>query len=419
MALWILKFGGTSVGDPSRIDNVARLVERHRRSGIDLVIVVSAMAGETDRLIALAQTLAPNPDPRELAALLVTGEQVSAALLALTLHTRGIRSHSYTAWQIGLEAHGPPDEALVHTIDPSRLRSDLESGIVPVVCGFQGVDAAGDYVTLGRGGSDTTAVALAAALGADECQIYTDVDGVYTADPRLIDAARRHEQLSYSEMLELASGGAKVLERRSVELAGRHRVPLRVLSTFAGEGARGTRFTGTTSAVHEESLCGVTLSQSESEITILGVPEQPALAAILLGPISAAGIEIDLIVQNHARDGRVDLGFTVPRRSLADALSLVRERAGAIGAEGVISSERIAKLSLVGLGLKSHPELIARLLSTLAAEAISVRMMATAEIKVSVTIPEEDGKRALVAVHRALGFEERGTKPPSRRKRGV
>ncbi|MHB1544027.1 MAG: aspartate kinase [Gammaproteobacteria bacterium] len=419
MSLWVLKFGGTSVGDPVRIGNVASLIERHRRSGIDLVIVVSAMAGETDRLIALAHTLSTTPDPRELAALVVTGEQTSAALLALTLNARGIPSHSYTAWQIGLEARGSPDEAIVHAVDSARLHSDLKSGIVPVVCGFQGIDAAGDYVTLGRGGSDTTAVALAAALCADECQIYTDVDGVYTADPRLIASARRHDHLSYSEMLELAGGGAKVLERRSVELAGRHRVPLRVLSTFAGEGSSGTRFTGSPPAVNEESLCGVTLSQNESEITILGVPEQPALAAILLGPISAAGIEIDLIVQNRARDGRVDLGFTVPQRSLADTLALVRERAGAIGAEGVISSERIAKLSLVGLGLKSHPELIARLLSTLAAESISVRMMATAEIKVSVTIPEEDGKRALVAVHRALGFEERVRKPSPRKKRST
>ncbi len=418
MALWVLKFGGTSVGDPARIGNVASLIERHRRSGIDLVVVVSAMAGETDRLIALAQTHSSTPDPRELAALLVTGEQASAALLALTLCARGIRACSYTAWQIGLEARGAPDEARVHAIDPTRLQSDLESGIVPIVCGFQGIDAAGDYVTLGRGGSDTTAVALAAALGADECQIYTDVDGVYTADPRVIGAARRHDNLSYSEMLELAGLGAKVLERRSVELAGRHKVPLRVLSTFGGKGSRGTRFTGSPAMVNEDSLCGVTLSQGESEITILGVPEQPALAAILLGPISAAGIEIDLIVQNHARDGRVDLGFTVPQRSLPDTLALVRERAGAIGAEAVISSERIAKLSLVGLGLKSHPELIARLLSTLAAESISVRMMATAEIKVSVTIPEEDGQRALVAVHRALGFEEEARKPVPRKKRG-
>lgn len=418
MSLWVLKFGGTSVGDPSRIGNVATLIERHCRSGIELVVVVSAMAGETDRLIGLAQSVNPTPDTRELAALLVTGEQTSAALLALALHARGIPAHAYSAWQIGIEASGPSDGAEVRAIDAARLRADLTAGIVPVVCGFQGVNEAGDYVTLGRGGSDTTAVALAAALGADECQIYTDVDGVYTADPRLIDAARRHDQLSYPEMLELAGGGAKVLERRSVELAGRHRVPLRVLSTFAGEGRRGTCFTdGGPAAVPEESLCGVTLSQSESEITILGIPEQPAPAAHLLGPISAAGIEIDLIVQNRARDGRIDLGFTVPRRSLADTLALVRERAGGMGAEGVMSSEQIAKLSLVGLGLKSHPEFIARLLSTLAAESISVRMMATAEIKVSVTIPEEDGPRALAAVHRALGFEARGEKPLSRKKR--
>jgi aspartate kinase len=399
----VLKFGGTSVGDSDRIRHAVGLVAEHLAMGDRVVVVVSAQAGETDRLIGLARTLSPDPDPRELAALLVTGEQASAALFALALGAASIRACSYSAWQIGLVAEGAADQARIRTIEVRRLRSDLEQGIVPVVCGFQGVNQDGDYVTLGRGGSDTTAVALAAALGADECQIYTDVDGVYTADPRLIRTARRHEALSYPEMLEFAAGGAKVLERRSVELAGRHHVPLRVLSSAGSAKDRGTRFIEPPPEA-VRALCGVALSRNESEITILGIPEQPALAAILLGPLSAGGVEIDLIVQNRARDGRVDLGLTVPRSALARALVLLGEPAGAIGAEGVISTEHIAKLSVVGMGLKSRPELIARFLSTLASERISVRMMATAEIKVSVTLPEEDGERALAAIHRTLEF---------------
>ncbi len=403
MTLRVLKFGGTSVGDPDRMRHAAGLVADHRATGAQVIVVVSAQAGETDRLIGLAHLLSSDPDPRELAALLVTGEQASAALFALALGTVGIRSRSYSAWQIGLLAEGAIDQARIQAIEARRLRSDLEQGFVPVVCGFQGINRNGDYVTLGRGGSDTTAVALAAALEADECQIYTDVDGVYTADPRIIQTARRHEALSYPEMLEFAAGGAKVLERRSVELAGRHRVPLRVLSSTGRPGDRGTHFIDPPPE-DVRVLCGVALSRNEAEITVLGIPEQPALAAILLGPLSAGGIEIDLIVQNRARDGRVDLGFTVPRPVLDRALALLGEPAGAIGAEGVISTPHIAKLSVVGLGLKSRPELIARLLSTLAAERISVRMMANAEIKVSVTLPEEDGERALAAIHRALEF---------------
>jgi aspartate kinase len=399
--LVVQKYGGTSLAGAERIRAVADHIAASAPL-YDLVVVVSAAAGVTDRLLAEARALSEDPDPEELDALLATGEQANAALLALALRVRGLEARSYNALQLGIltdDAHG---RARIRDVDCGLLAADLAAGRIPVVCGFQGTTAVGRWTTLGRGGSDTTAVALAAVLGARECRIYTDVDGVYSADPRIVPIPSKRESLSYEEMIEMAGSGAKVLHIRSVEIAGRHRLPLRVLSSFrdgegtwVGEGPEG---------VEGFVLAGLALSRQEAEISILGLPARRPVTARLLAPLAAQGICLDMIVQNVARDGRIDLSFTVPRAEYVRAQSFVRDHAGAEGAESVTGSANVAKISLVGLGLRSHPEVSARLFAILAEEGVAVRMAATAEIRLSVTVHESEAERALRALHERLGL---------------
>lgn len=399
--LVVHKYGGTSLAGPERLRTVADHVAACAAS-CDLVVVVSAPAGCTDGLLAQARAVATDPSPDELDALLVTGEQANAALLALALRERGREARSYNALQLGIltdERHGA---ARIRDIDRALLAADLAAGRIPVVCGFQGVTAEGRWTTLGRGGSDTTAVALAAVLGAAECRIYTDVDGVYSADPRVVAFPARRPSLSYEEMIEMAGAGTKVLHIRSVEIAGRHRLPLRVLSSFA-EG-EGTCVGGEGIGVEGLVLAGLSLSRQEAEISILGLPARRPVTARLLGPLASQGIALDMIVQNVARDGRIDLSFTVARADFPRAHAFVRDHAGAEGAECVTGCANVAKISLVGLGLRSRPEISARLFSILAEEGVEVRMAATAEIRLSVTVAETDAERALRALHDRLGL---------------
>ncbi len=404
--LVVQKYGGSSLDGPERIRVVADHIVASSAS-CDLVVVVSAAAGVTDRLLAEARAVSAEPAPEELDALLATGEQVNAALLAIALRARGLEARSYNALQLGIltdESHGC---ARIRDIDCGLLAADLAAGRIPVVCGFQGATAVGRWTTLGRGGSDTTAVALAAVLGARECQIYTDVDGVYSADPRLVPLPSRREALSYEEMIEMAGSGSKVLHIRSVEIAGRHRLPLRVLSSFRD--GEGTRVGGAAEGVEGLVLAGLALSRHEAEISVLGLPARRPVTAHLLAPLAAQGICLDMIVQNVARDGRIDLSFTVPRADYVRALAFVRDHAGAEGAESVAGCANVAKISLVGLGLRSHPEVSARLFAVLAEEGVAVRMAATAEIRLSVTVQEAEAERALRALHERLGL---GSPPP-------
>ncbi len=399
--LVVQKYGGTSLADPERVRIVA---ERIAAAAVDhdLVVVVSAPAGTTDRLLESARAVSPEPSLEELDALLVTGEMANAALLSIALRARGVEACSYNALQLGILTDEAPGRARIRDIDCGLLAADLAAGRVPVVCGFQGATAAGRWTTLGRGGSDTTAVALAAVLGAAECQIYTDVDGVYSADPRVVSLPSRRETLSYEEMIEMAGSGAKVLHIRSVEIAGRHRLPLKVLSSFrSGEG---TRVGDVGEGVEGLVLAGLALSSQEAEISVLGLPARRPVTSRLLAPLAAHGICLDMIVQNVARDGRIDLSFTVSRADYARAQALVRDRAGAEGAESVSGCPSVAKISLVGLGLRSHPEVSARLFAILAEEGVAVRMAATAEIRLSVTVDETEAERALRALHERLGL---------------
>lgn len=406
--LLVQKYGGTSLAGAERLRQVAAHVascaEHHA-----VVVVVSAAAGVTDRLLAEARSVAQDPPVDELDALLVTGELANAALLAMALRERGCEARSYNALQLGLLTDDVHGGARILDLDRELLLADLGRGRIPVVCGFQGATSEGRWTTLGRGGSDTTAVALAAVLGAQECQIYKDVEGIFSADPRVVALPARRSFLSYEEMLEMAGSGSKVLHIRSVEMAGRHRLPLRVLSSFTeGEGTR----VGEASSTGLEGLvlAGLALSRQEAEIGILGLPAQLAITARLLAPLAAAGIPLDMIVQNIARDGRIDLSFTVPRSAYARAHAIVRDRAGAEGAEGVSGCPNVAKISLVGLGLRSRPEISARLFTILAEEGIAIRMAATAEIRLSVTVDEAVAERALRVLHDRLGLTEPATR---------
>ncbi len=402
MALIVQKYGGTSVGDCSRIEHVAGKVAATRAQGHDVVVAVSAMAGETDRLLGLAHTLTSRPNPREMDVLLATGEQVSIALLCIALEKRGLKAQSFTAQQVCIRTDSAHRKARIEQIDTERLREALAAGRVPVVAGFQGIDPAGDVTTLGRGGGDTTAVGLAAALKADECQIYTDVDGVYTTDPRVVPEARRLERITFEEMLELASLGSKVLQIRAVEFAGKYNVPLRVLSTF--KDGRGTLITYEDKAVEAAIVSGIAFNRDEAEIAVVGVPNHPGVAHRILGPVSDANFEVDMIVQNVARDGRLDFTFTIHRNDYPQVMDILQANLAVIGAERLQGNDRVVKLSIVGVGMRSHAGVASTLFRALAEKDIEIRMIATSEIKVSVVVDEKHLEQGVRALHQAFGL---------------
>ncbi len=397
MSLIVQKYGGTSVGTIERIRSVAHKVAAARTRGDDLVVVVSAMSGETNRLIALANQISEMPSPRELDVLVSTGEQVTIALLAMALEELGCEARSYTGSQIRILTDSAHTKARIEAIDVERMRADLAAGRVVVVAGFQGVDGEGNITTLGRGGSDTTGVALAAALNADECQIYTDVDGIYTTDPRVVSSARRLDRITFEEMLEMASQGSKVLQIRAVEFAGKYQVPLRVLSSFT-EG-NGTLITLDDEDDMEKPLVsGIAFNRDEAKLTVLGVPDVPGVAYRILGPISEANIEVDVIVQNVAQDGTTSLTFTVHRNEMKKALRVLEGLQESLGATSITTDDRIAKLSLVGVGMRSHAGVAARMFRALAEHNINIQMISTSEIKITVVVDEkylELGVRAL------------------------
>ncbi len=406
MALLVLKFGGTSVGTTERIRAVAERALRLREEGHQLVIVVSAMSGETDRLLGLAGELHPRADGRELDVLLSTGEQVTIALLAMALEAQGCPARSYTGAQVTIRTDSAHNKARIRSIDDARVRGDLEAGRVVVVAGFQGVDDDGAITTLGRGGSDTTAVALAAALKADECRIYTDVDGVYTTDPRLVPQARRLERITFEEMLEMASLGSKVLQIRAVEFAGKYNVPLRVLSSF--EEGTGTLITTEEDAAVEQALvAGIAFNKDEAQLTVSGVPDQPGVAHRILGPVADANIEVDMIVQNVGEDGSTtDFTFTVHRNDYDKALELLQTAARELGAREVSGDVHIVKISVVGVGMRSHAGIASRMFGALSRENINIRMISTSEIKISVVVDEKYLELAVRALHDAFELEE-------------
>ena len=408
MSLIVQKFGGTSVGSLDRIARVAARVRGARSRGDGVVVVVSAMSGETDRLLELARTIQERPDPRELDVLLSTGEQVTIALLAMTLQESGCAARSYTGHQVRICTDSAHTRARIVRIDDRRIREDLAEGRVVVVAGFQGEDEDGNITTLGRGGSDTTAVALAAALRAEECQIFTDVDGVYTTDPRVVPEARRLEALTFEEMLELASLGAKVLQIRSVEFASKYGVPLRVLSTF--EDGPGTLIGPDLedTSMEQPLISGVAFNRDEAKITVMGVQDRPGVAFSILGPVADENIEVDMIVQNSGADGTTDFTFTVHRNDYARTLQIVRERTSRWKASGVTGDDRIVKISLVGVGMRSHAGIASRMFQALAAESINIQMISTSEIKISVVVDEKYLELGVRALHTAFGLEENG-----------
>lgn len=407
MALLVQKYGGTSVGSIERIEAVADRVQRHRQNGDDVVVVVSAMSGETNRLIALATSVQPNPDPKEMDVLLSTGEQVTIALLSMALKKRGVDARSYTGTQVRIVTDSAHGKARIQHIDTDNMKSDLNEGRVVVVAGFQGVDANGRITTLGRGGSDTTGVALAAALKADECQIYTDVDGVYTTDPRVVDSARRLEKITFEEMLEMASLGSKVLQIRSVEFAGKYQVPLRVLSSFEeGEGTLIT--TEGSEGMEQPAVSGIAFNRDEAKLTLKGVPDIPGIASKILVPISDANIEVDMIVQNVSADGTTDFTFTVHRNEFDKALAILKETSENLGARDVIGDAKIAKVSIVGVGMRSHAGVASTMFEALAKESINIQLISTSEIKVSVIIDEKYMELAVRALHSAFKLSAGG-----------
>ncbi|OOG28121.1 aspartate kinase [Thioalkalivibrio denitrificans] len=403
MALIVQKYGGTSVGSVERIQHVADKVLDYRRQGHDVVVVVSAMSGETDRLLGLARDINARPEGRELDVLLSTGEQVTIALLAMALEGRGCPARSYTGAQVHILTDSAHNKARIRDIDGARVRRDLADGRVVVVAGFQGVDEHGNITTLGRGGSDTTAVALAAALKADECQIYTDVDGVYTTDPRVAANARRLERITFEEMLEMASLGSKVLQIRAVEFAGKYNVPLRVLSSFQ-EGP-GTLITFEEDGMEQALISGIAFNQNEAQVTILGVPDQPGVAWRILGPISDANIEVDMIVQNVGADGTTDFTFTVHRNDYDKALAILQGLPEKLHARQISGDPKIVKISLVGVGMRSHAGIASKMFEALAGEGINIRMISTSEIKISVVVDEKYLELGVRALHDAFELE--------------
>jgi aspartate kinase len=398
--LVVQKYGGTSVADVDRIRNVAARIARTRAAGHDVVVVVSAMAGETNRLLALARAIARAPDDRESDALVATGEQVTSALTALALQDAGVPARSFLGHQIRIETDSAHGKARIVRIDVERLREALAGGAVAVVAGFQGVDGQGSITTLGRGGSDTSGVALAAALGADACEIYTDVDGVFTSDPRIVPQARKLERIAYDEMLELASLGAKVLQIRSVEFAKRYRVPVHVRSSF--NDSEGTWVVEEDPTMEEVSVAGVAFDRDEAKLTVLRVPDRPGVAAKVFGPIARANIVVDMIIQNASAEGTTDLTFTVPRGDFQKAKALVEAAARDIGAQGVAGQTDVAKVSIVGVGMRTHAGIAARMFDVLSAEGINIQMISTSEIKISVVVDEKYTELAVRTLHDAF-----------------
>jgi len=404
MALILQKYGGTSVGSVERIHRVAERVAQARQAGHDLVVVLSAMSGETDRLVRLAHEVTPCPDEREMDMLLSTGERVAIALLAMDLRGRGINARSFTGRQVGIITDSSHTKARIARVTAERIREALSEGIIPIVAGFQGINERSDVTTLGRGGSDLTAVALAAALKADRCIIYTDVDGVYTADPNIVPSARRLNKISYEEMLELASLGAKILQSRSVEFAARHGVPVEVRSSFK-EG-QGTLVTTEDTDMERVIVSSVTGDRNQAKITIIGVPDRPGIAARIFGPVAEANIIVDMIIQNVSQAELTDISFTVPRVDLGKAVTLVQHVAKEIDAKSVGVTEAIAKVSLVGVGMRSHSGVAARMFAVLSREGVNIMMISTSEIKISCVIDEKYLELAMRALHAAFGLDE-------------
>ncbi len=407
VALIVQKYGGTSVGSPERIKNVAQRIAKYKAQGHQVVVVVSAMSGETNRLIALAKEIQSNPDPRELDVVISTGEQVTIGLLAMALKELGLKAKSYTGAQVKILTDSAFTKARIVSIDEENMRNDLDNGNILIVAGFQGMDEEGNITTLGRGGSDTTGVAIAAALNADECQIYTDVDGVYTTDPRVVPEARRLKSITFEEMLEMASLGSKVLQIRSVEFAGKYKVKLRVLSSFAEEG-EGTLITFEENDKMEQAIIsGIAFNRDEAKITVLGVPDKPGIAYQVLGPVADANIDVDMIIQNVGVDGTTDFSFTVHRNEFAKAMDMLKNQVQPhIGARAVVGDDKTAKVSVVGVGMRSHVGIASKMFRTLAEEGINIQMISTSEIKISVVIDEKYLELAVRVLHKAFDLEQ-------------
>jgi aspartate kinase len=403
MALIVHKYGGTSVGTVERIHRVADRVAKAKGEGHDVVVVLSAMSGETDRLIRLAREVTTHPDERELDVLLSTGERVTIALLAMELQGRGINARSFTGRQVGIMTDSSHTKARITRVTAERIKEAITEGVIPIVAGFQGINARSDVTTLGRGGSDLTAVALAGALKADRCIIFTDVDGVYTADPNVVPAARRLDRVSYEEMLELASLGAKVLQSRSVEFAAKFNVPVEVQSSFT-EG-KGTLVTREDEDMERVMVSGVSGDRNQAKLTIVGVPDRPGIAAKIFGPVAQANIVVDMIIQNVSQGSLTDISFTVPRADLAKAVDLVQRIAKEIDAKSVAVTEAIAKVSLVGVGMRSHSGVAARMFEVLSREGINIMMISTSEIKISCVVEEKYMELAMRALHSAFGLD--------------
>jgi len=406
MSLIVQKYGGTSVGTPERIRAVARRVARYKSLGHKIVVVVSAMSGETNRLIGLAREIMAEPDPRELDVIVSTGEQVTIGMTTLALIELGIKAKSYTGSQVKILTDDAHTKARILKIDHHNIQEDLDQGYVVVVAGFQGVDEQGNITTLGRGGSDTTGVALAAALKADECQIYTDVDGIYTTDPRVVPEAKKLDSITFEEMLEMASQGSKVLQIRAVEFAGKYKVKLRVLSSFEEEGD-GTLITfEEKNKMEDPIISGIAFNRDEAKVSILGVPDKPGIAYQILGPIADANIDVDMIIQNVGAVGTTDFTFTVNRIDLSKALGILNEKVkGHVGAREVNGNDKIAKVSIVGVGMRSHVGVASQMFRTLSEEGINIDMISTSEIKISVLIDEKYLELAVRALHKAFGLD--------------
>ncbi len=415
MGLIVHKYGGTSMGSTERIGNVATRVAKWHRAGHRMVVVPSAMSGETNRLLGLARELAPEPSSRELDMIAATGEQVSVGLLAIALQARGVDAVSYAGWQVPIRTDDAYTKARIRSIDDARVRADLDAGRVVVITGFQGVDESGNVTTLGRGGSDTSAVAVAAALGAEECLIYTDVDGVYTTDPRVVPEARRLERITFEEMLEMASLGSKVLQIRSVEFAGKYRVKTRVLSSLTPpempideEARSGTLITFEEAQTMEQAvISGIAFNRDEAKITLTRVPDRPGIAYQILGPVAAANIDVDMIIQNQSVDGTTDFSFTVHRNEYQRAMRVLESTVKpAIGAQAVVGDPKICKVSAVGIGMRSHVGIASLMFRTLSDEGINIQMISTSEIKISVVIDDKYMELAVRALHKAFELDQ-------------
>jgi aspartate kinase len=413
MALIVHKYGGTSMGSTDRIKNVARRVAKWHDAGHQVVVVPSAMSGETNRLIALAKEIQNPPDPRELDMIASTGEQVSVALLSMALQAIGKAAVSYAGWQVGIKTDSAFTKARIQSIDDRRVRADLEQNRIVIITGFQGVDENGHIATLGRGGSDTSAVAIAAALKADECLIYTDVDGVYTTDPRVVSDARRLKNITFEEMLEMASLGSKVLQTRSVEFAGNYRVPTRVLSSLtdplmdlAEEAKSGTLISFEEDNMEQAVISGIAFNRDEAKITVMGVPDRPGVAYHILGPVADANIEVDMIIQNQSHEGKTDFTFTVSRNDYNKALEVLNGQKAELGFASLVGDAKVSKISVVGVGMRSHVGVASQMFRTLAEESINIMMISTSEIKISVLIDEKYMELAVRALHKAFELEK-------------